>query len=128
MGLLSSFNHEVAPANVGIALIASIFAAILSRIVYMQCLHPLSKFPGPWYATSFSIVGAIISIKKKEPEFFMHLVRKYGSKSFVLRFPLTPQFPQFMDPGASGYGELRPSYYCMWYNDIVEDRAIANRE
>lgn len=69
------------PGNVAIALVATLFAALLSRIFYMQFLHPLSKFPGPWYATSFSVVGAIISIKKKEPEFFMYLVKKYGSRS-----------------------------------------------
>ena len=59
----------------------AVITALLCRILYMQKFHPLSKFPGPWYATSFSIVGAIISVKQKEPEFFMYLVKKYGSKS-----------------------------------------------
>jgi hypothetical protein len=76
MGLFSSL--ELTPTNVGVALLATIFASLLSRIFYLQYLHPLSKFPGPWYATSFSIVGAIISVKKKEPEFFTYLVKKYG--------------------------------------------------
>jgi hypothetical protein len=68
--------------RVGLALLTIFTTALLSRILYMQKLHPLSKFPGPWYATSFSIVGAIISLKQKEPEFYMYLVRKYGSKCF----------------------------------------------
>jgi hypothetical protein len=64
--------------NVSVGFLAIIVAALLSRIFYMQWLHPLSKFPGPWYATSFSIVGAIISVKQKEPEFLAYLVEKYG--------------------------------------------------
>jgi hypothetical protein len=66
--------------GVSAGLLTIIVVALLSRILYMQTLHPLSKFPGPWYATSFSIVGAIISVKQKEPEFFAYLVKKYGSE------------------------------------------------
>jgi hypothetical protein len=66
--------------NIGIGVLTLVVAALFSRIVYMQTLHPLAKFPGPWYAASFSIVGAIISAKNKEPEFFMSLVKRYGSK------------------------------------------------
>ena len=57
--------------------------ALASRIYYMQKMHPLSGFPGPWLATSFSVVGAIISIRQREPEWFMELVEKYGSKHKV---------------------------------------------
>jgi hypothetical protein len=57
---------------------APILASPLSRIFYMQRLHPLAKFHGPWYAMSFSIVGAIISVKPKEPQFFLSLAKKYG--------------------------------------------------
>lgn len=95
MGLLSSLNLEASPANVGLAILGTVFAALLSRIFYCQYLHPLSKFPGPWYATSFSVTGAIISVKQKEPEFFMYLVKKYGSK-FILLVPrrfLKPLIP-----------------------------------
>jgi hypothetical protein len=67
--------------RMSVGLLTIIAVSLLSRILYMQWLHPLSRFPGPWYATSFSIVGAIISAKQKEPEFFAYLVRKYGSKS-----------------------------------------------
>jgi hypothetical protein len=66
--------------GMSVGLLTIIVVSLLSRILYMQWLHPLSKFPGPWYATSFSIVGAIVSVKKKEPEFFAYLVKKYGSK------------------------------------------------
>jgi hypothetical protein len=80
MGLLSSLNLEASPASLSLAILGTVFAALLSRIFYTQYLHPLSKFPGPWWVTSFSVVGAIISVKQKEPDFFMYLVRRYGSK------------------------------------------------
>jgi hypothetical protein len=72
---------QVSPLTVSLALLAAIAAALLSRILYMQRFHPLSKFPGPWYATSFSLFGALVSVKHREPEFLMNLVRKYGSRS-----------------------------------------------
>jgi hypothetical protein len=74
----SDLLHNSAFA-LGLAL-ASILASLISRIVYMQKFHPLSKFPGPWYATSFSVFGAIISVRQQEPAFLMSLVKKYGSK------------------------------------------------
>jgi hypothetical protein len=66
--------------NVGGAMVTAILTAILWRIFYMQRLHPLANFPGPWWATSFSVVGATISVMHKEPEFLMYLVKRYGSK------------------------------------------------
>jgi hypothetical protein len=66
--------------NATLILFITLLVAALSRIFYMQKLHPLSKFPGPWYATSTSIVLGTISVLQKEPEFFMYLVKKYGSR------------------------------------------------
>jgi hypothetical protein len=94
--------------RVGIALLTVVTTALLSRIFYMQKLHPLSKFPGPWYATSFSIVGAIISIMQKEPEFFMYLVRKYGSK-YLMRALTRTSFSCKQPTVRSVY---LPHYYC----------------
>jgi hypothetical protein len=91
MGLLSSLTLEVNAASLVLAILATVLAALFSRVLYMQYFHPLSKFPGPWYLTSFSLVGALISIKKKEPEYLMYLVRKYGSSS-APRF--RPRFPE----------------------------------
>ena len=50
------------------------------RIIYTQFFHPLSSFPGPWYLTSFSLSLALISLTKREPEYLMYLIRKYGSR------------------------------------------------
>lgn len=85
MGVISSADFQALPSY-GLAFVATLLSALLSRIIYYQFFHPLSKFPGPWYATSFSIVGAIISVKQKEPEFFMYLMRKYGSMFISPRF------------------------------------------
>jgi hypothetical protein len=68
--------------EVGGVFLTALLTAILCRIFYMQRLHPLANFPGPWWATSFSVVGAIISVMHKEPEFFMCLVKKYGNKRY----------------------------------------------
>ena len=60
--------------NASLVTLVILSTAVLCRIFYMQKLHPLSKFPGPWYATSFSVFGAIVSVLHKEPEFFVYLV------------------------------------------------------
>jgi hypothetical protein len=72
-----------------------VFAALLLRIVYCQFFHPLSKFPGPWWATSFSVVGAIISVKYKEPQFLTYLIKKYGST--YTPFPHDISYPRCTD-------------------------------
>lgn len=69
------------PLNLGLLSLGILFTSILWRIFYMQKLHPLAKFHGPWYATSFSFVGAMISIFRKEPEWIAHLEKVYGSKA-----------------------------------------------
>src|SRR3978361_386828 len=81
MGILEKATAlEATPTSIAIAILTLIFAGLLSRIVYNLRLHPLSGFPGPWYAASFSLVGAVISVQKKEPQWLLSLVRKYGSE------------------------------------------------
>jgi hypothetical protein len=55
-------------------------SAISLRLFYTLYLHPLSKFPGPWYAASTLLPLAIISVLKIEPQWLQGLVKKYGSK------------------------------------------------
>lgn len=80
MAILGITEHVGQPLNIGLTLFGIIFGAILWRIFYMQTLHPLAKFRGPWYASSFSIVSAMISALRKEPQWISHLEKKYGSK------------------------------------------------
>jgi hypothetical protein len=61
-----------------------ILGALIHRITYTQFFHPLSSFPGPWYLTSFSLSLALISLTKREPEYLMYLIRRYGSRSPTL--------------------------------------------
>ncbi|KAF6814624.1 cytochrome p450 [Colletotrichum plurivorum] len=63
---------------------ASILLALLLRIIYNLYFHPLSRFHGPWYAASFSIVNATISVFKKEPQWILSLVQRYGGRSYFI--------------------------------------------
>ncbi|KAH8719148.1 cytochrome P450 monooxygenase [Phaeosphaeriaceae sp. PMI808] len=80
--------------RVCVAVVTAVLTAIFARIIYMQKFHPLAKFPGPWYAASFSVVGAIVSVKKKEPEYLMYLVKKYGNDRPIRISPTLLLFPR----------------------------------
>ncbi len=86
-----------------------IFGALSYRIIYTQYFHPLSKFSGPWYLTSFSLTLALISTTQREPEYLMYLTHKYGSKfttlslhysrqTFLLTYPLPASKPIRISP------------------------------
>ncbi|KAH7067132.1 cytochrome P450 monooxygenase-like protein [Paraphoma chrysanthemicola] len=92
---------------------AVITIATLSRIIYMQKFHPLAKFSGPWYAASFSLVGAIVSIIKMEPQFFKYLVDTYGTDQPIRISPTLLLFPRpsalkdiYWDPQCNRKGGL----------------------
>ncbi|KAF2683324.1 cytochrome P450 [Lentithecium fluviatile CBS 122367] len=93
MGFISPSDFDTTPAHVCLAVVGSVFVALLSRIFYCQYVHPLAVFHGPWYATSFSLVGAVISVLQKEPQFFMYLARKYGTSLPIRISPTTLLFP-----------------------------------
>lgn len=59
----------------------TIASALLLRIIYNLYWHPLARYPGPWYAASFSLSAALISVLKLEPYWLQSLVKKYGSKT-----------------------------------------------
>jgi hypothetical protein len=79
MGFFSSF--ELTPANAGTLVVGITFVALSIRIFYNLYLHPLSQYPGPWYTSSFSVIGALISYLRLEPQWLMYLVKRYGRKS-----------------------------------------------
>lgn len=66
------------------ALGLTLLVAIVSRSIYNLYFHPLAKYPGPWYTSSFSVCLAIISVLQKEPQWLMSLVKKYGSTSRLI--------------------------------------------
>lgn len=65
---------------VGVGVFA-LCSALISRIAYNLYFHPLSRYHGPWYAASFSIVHAFISVLRLEPQWMLSLSKCYGSKS-----------------------------------------------
>ncbi|KAJ4395038.1 hypothetical protein N0V91_011104 [Didymella pomorum] len=63
------------------------------RIIHTQIFHPLSSFPGPWYLSSFSLSLALVSLTKREPEYLMYLIRRYGTDKPIRISPTMLLFP-----------------------------------
>ncbi|KAK3688935.1 cytochrome P450 17A1, partial [Podospora appendiculata] len=63
------------------------------RIVYCLRFHPLSRFHGPWYAASSSLVMAIVSWRRREPEWLLGLAKKYGRHAPIRIAPSLLLFP-----------------------------------
>ncbi|KAJ4379986.1 hypothetical protein N0V86_004293 [Didymella sp. IMI 355093] len=70
-----------------------ILGALTYRVIYTQFFHPLSSFPGPWYLTSFSLSLALVSLTKREPEYLMYLIHKYGTDKPIRISPTMLLFP-----------------------------------
>lgn len=91
MGLFASLNltESLAPSQLLWSTLALIVAFLVYRIIYNLYFDPLARFPGPWYTSSFSVFEALISVRKREPEFLQSLVKKYGSTSRAFHYPIT---------------------------------------
>ncbi|KAI8288094.1 hypothetical protein K4K60_011683 [Colletotrichum sp. SAR11_57] len=72
----------------------AISAALILRVVYNLYFHPLSKYHGPWYAASFSLVHALISVMKYEPQWMLWLSKQYGTDKPIRVAPTLLLFPQ----------------------------------
>jgi hypothetical protein len=88
--------------------VVGITSALFYRIFYSLFLHPLAKFPGPWYAASFSLPLAFINWKRIEPEWLGGLVKRYGSK-FTLPFSHYLHINLILDKRTPQF-EFRPTY------------------
>lgn len=73
---------EVTPSSVAVLVAVAASSALFLRVFYNLYLHPLAKFPGPWYTSATSFSGAIISVLKFEPQWLLGLTKKYGSMPF----------------------------------------------
>ncbi|KAH8819387.1 cytochrome P450 monooxygenase [Xylogone sp. PMI_703] len=115
-------DHLDAKAAVVLVVVA-IASTLFFRIFYNLYLHPLSKFPGPWYAASFSLTGALISVSQTEPQWLQGLVKKYGTDRPIRISPTMLLFPRpsalkdiYWDPklnqkaGLYGTGVLGPPH------------------
>jgi hypothetical protein len=75
--LLSKFTFT----NAALAIVAYILYSILYQIVYYRFFHPLSKFPGPFWASVTRLWVAYHNIKEDERFVEYDLHKKYGIKS-----------------------------------------------
>ena len=71
-----------------------LLAGLLARIAYNLYYHPLAKYRGPWYARSFSLFDAMISVRKVENHWLMDLTRKYGVDEPIRIAPNMLLFPK----------------------------------
>jgi len=69
---------EATPTGILSLIAVAIVSPLFIRAFYNLYLHPLSKYPGPWYTSAFSLSGAIISVLRKEPQWLQSLVNRYG--------------------------------------------------
>ncbi|KAK1622509.1 cytochrome P450 monooxygenase-like protein [Colletotrichum phormii] len=63
-------------------------------IFYNLYLHSLSKYHGPWYAASFSLCSAVISVVGLEPHWMLYLAKRYGYEKPIRIAPSLLLFPQ----------------------------------
>jgi hypothetical protein len=80
MGFLYADESAAQVFNLNSVVLTALLAAAVCRILYVQFLHPLSGFNGPWYASSSSLFIAILSVLNREPEWLMYIIRKYGGE------------------------------------------------
>lgn len=72
-------------------------SAVCSQVFYRLYLHPLAKFPGPWYSRISSIPLAILSFLYLEQKWQHHLMNKYAGHSAIR---ITPDMIFFPKPSA----------------------------
>jgi hypothetical protein len=85
-----TFLPHVSVSSILVLFVAGAVSALFVRAFYNIFLHPLAKYPGPWYTSATSLSRAIISVLRVEPQWLLGLTKKYGSKlvSELLRFTL----------------------------------------
>ncbi|TLS26868.1 hypothetical protein PpBr36_04793 [Pyricularia pennisetigena] len=71
-----------------------VIGSLAWRIIHSLYFHPLSRFHGPWYASSFSIVHALASTLQIEHEWLLQLTKRYGASQPIRIAPNLLLFPQ----------------------------------
>ncbi|KAI1076809.1 cytochrome P450 [Whalleya microplaca] len=91
--ILSSISAVTATA-VAITFVVIATSLIITRVVYNYYFHPLAGFPGPWYAAVTSLILAIISVRRAEPDWLIGLTKKYGNDKPIRIAPGLLLFPK----------------------------------
>ena len=86
------------PGNIILAIFAYYFLRLVIQSVYYRFFHPLSKFPGPFWASISRLWIAYHNLKEDELYLILKLHQQYGTKQFYdteyfkdLRFRLQDQ-------------------------------------
>ena len=80
--LLASYSKATF-GNVILAFVAYLVSRVLYQIVYYRFFHPLSKFPGPFWASVTRLWIAYHNIKEDEPYVEHELHKKYGMRPSI---------------------------------------------
>jgi hypothetical protein len=76
------FGGEATTSAISMSFVvfAALLAAVVTRAVYLLFFHPLSGFNGEWYAAISSLPMGLISLSRRETDYLMYLIRKYGGE------------------------------------------------
>ncbi|KAK4444029.1 Pisatin demethylase [Podospora aff. communis PSN243] len=61
--------------------IVTVTFLISYRVLSNLYFHPLSRFRGPWYCAASSFPLAIISLRRREPQWLLNLTKQYSHNS-----------------------------------------------
>jgi hypothetical protein len=84
--VLLGLYSKAAFANVILTFVAYVAFRVLYQIVYYRFFHPLSKFPGPFWASVTRLWIAYHNIKEDEPYIEHELHKKHGMRFSVAFF------------------------------------------
>ncbi|TVY54176.1 Cytochrome P450 monooxygenase gsfF [Lachnellula cervina] len=71
--------QQLSVASTLLLVITLVISILFSRLVYNIFLHPLAKFPGPWYASATSFTSAVASVLHFEPQWLLKITKAYGT-------------------------------------------------
>lgn len=72
------------PGNIILAVFAYYFLRLVIESVYYRFFHPLSKFPGPFWASISRLWIAYHNLKEDELYLILKLHQQYGMKSSMI--------------------------------------------
>ncbi|KAJ5901879.1 hypothetical protein N7495_002407 [Penicillium taxi] len=78
MGLIENVFSLVTVKNVFVSLVSYVIVKIIYQIIYYRFFHPLSAFPGPFWASVTRLWIARENLKEREYLTVYNLSKKYG--------------------------------------------------